>query len=103
MKKINSVSDALFAVAHRLQTYGWARGNYGDKNGPNCIMGAVWYADVKPGYHSAVIHAINDVFGPMKLGRGRSVVTWNDEPGRTKDDVINALLDAARELKLGGE
>jgi hypothetical protein len=37
----------------------------------------------------------------MNLHLGRGVAAWNDEPGRTKAEVVEALTKTAAEVRAG--
>ena len=45
---------------------------------------------------NSVIHGCDMV---MTLDLGRGVALWNDEPGRTKDEVVEALTKVAAEVR----
>ncbi len=69
---------------------GWCQGAY-KRNGCFCLSGALLEVDVKcfDLEYDAVRKALR-VDGYLS--------TWNDAPGRTKDDVLNLLDNGIRRL-----
>ena len=110
------VSDeeaALLRAAERIEKYGWRQGDAGEAGQPQCLVGAISSAcdDLTPGrgafddtFMGAYGRAFDDTFMGA-LDRVISVVEaddwtlgivqWNDDAGRTKDEVIDVLRRAA--------
>lgn len=93
--KIEPYQQALLDAATYLETHGWCqnRAYDGDKS---CMAGAVYrvihgkdFVGVElPLYRQArfaIVDSINDL-----------VVSWNDKPGRTVEEVTAALREAAK-------
>lgn len=61
---------------------------------PVCAYGAMWAA--RGGDDSLILSAID------AMGLGGSLATWNDQPGRTADDVIERFRQTAKGLRETG-
>lgn len=91
-----TVSDVLLAAADVLYRDGWTQGKAHGRDGSHCVAGAIQIAAglglnaiaLTDGYMAA-FRAFSDVVP------GMWVAEWNDVPGRTADEVIHALKDAA--------
>lgn len=84
------ISEILFKAAERFETHGWVQGRLGPVEGPNCATGVLSYVQPKPWYSQNLI--------AESLLRGfidTELVTWNDEPGRTKEEVQDLFIAAA--------
>jgi|SRR6478752_6384756 len=108
--------DVLNQTADLIDRQGHNQGGYctfDDKgvpqlNGPLCVMGAMNLvvnggrsirhstsperAQLKGKSRNMLMKKINELTG----FRERQPVRWNDEPGRTKEEVVNALREAAQ-------
>lgn len=85
----------LREAAAIIERDGWCQGDYRDGK-KRCAVGAI--ADARPPdwpdrLFDAVDSAIEAVVGTAILP------DWNDAPGRTKDEVIAALLSAANQAE----
>jgi hypothetical protein len=82
----------LLAAANYIEEHGWCQGALENINGQVCLVGALDktkdYND--QGYYPAIL-AIQDIIGP-RFGE------WNDQPGRTKEDVVNLLRQVAHNV-----
>lgn len=97
------------AIEH-INVHGWAQGANLDTNGQVCLQGAFakWQLrknDVMATCDTllmAILVArtveILDLMG-VDAGQFISIPFWNDFPGRTKDEVIDALTTAAKKLR----
>lgn len=93
---------SLFAeAADIVEERGWWQGHYFGPNGEVCLIGACLAAQTGA-RRSADLPAdfrfgwVEDALEPL-LGRwGRSAV-WNDDPARTKDEVVALLRQAAQQ------
>lgn len=91
-------SNILYRSADVLMLHGWIQGR---PSGPDgfCVLGAIGLisgADALEPPTELVSRALRDV-----IGRG-SLIEWNDDPGRTKSEVIQALQEAARRVNPDG-
>jgi hypothetical protein len=70
-----------------IRQYGWVQGWYGSYDDGFCILGAIGtgIGDLEGKSHEVVEKLTKTVCAPLN--------TWNDAPGRTKDEVL-ALLEA---------
>lgn len=97
-----------YREAARVVREGWCQGAYDDEEGCHCVMGAL---HVGFGLSlSETTKADEDAMSaPLAASlrlrlRGtpkRAVVSWNDAPGRTAEDVAEALERCAEELERG--
>ncbi len=88
---LDEVGKATWAIADYIEEHGWVQGHYGDiyGNGPVCIMGAM-QALYKTEMHPSC-QKIRKV-----IGGNRNIVDYNDTVGRTKEEVITMLKQAAK-------
>lgn len=114
--KTKTAADVLRHAALIIEEHGWNQGNYMDAQGHVCAMGAIgkalgapWY-DSGQGFessyyriepytshetlHSAAVLALMAKINPGDRAP-RGVPEWNDDVGRTRDEVIAALRAAA--------
>jgi hypothetical protein len=116
---MSNVADTLEHAADLLETVGWvqgasvAYGEYDIDGRPSqivgyCASGALHRASGLE-YESAMSAMACEIVGcngdhsghllwPMGL-RSATVVGWNDEPGRTKYEVIDKMRRAAKNLR----
>jgi len=78
------------AVLRRLKTYGWCQGRLGDIPGPNCLNGALLYCSME---NRPTWDVIFDIWYRSGMN-GLSIASWNDEPGRSFEEV-EAMLERA--------
>lgn len=103
------LADVYEKAAEYLEEYGWSQGKdqfitYGEEGGPRCIMGAIQSAggygqlrELAAEFFAEVLeldYPINEYASPAVRP-----IRWNDEPGRTKDEVVNTLLGLANKLR----
>lgn len=97
--------------AEELATKGWVQGSMWGPMGSRCaFMVIVDCANTKT---EASVPSV-DILGTFTnhLSRSESefrrnvsphpIVVWNDEPGRTKEEVIDAFIGCAKELRNKG-
>jgi hypothetical protein len=96
--------DVLRGGLENIRTYGWTQHEFGDINDGFCINGAVNYAGTgdsvwvrleHPNFKvlQSAKHALRNVFDILFLAE------WNDEPGRTKEEVIALFEQAIAKLE----
>lgn len=87
-------------VATILGRDGWLQGERGADGGPRCALGAIYGAQNSQ-YASADTSQLYTVacerFGNHNV---LSLVTWNNDLGRTKEEVIAFFEDLAADLEL---
>lgn len=102
-------ADVLEQAADLVETVGWTQGSYlrtdhGDGTAVGyCTMGACRQVlripedDIVMGFRTpayvAAIHAL------IKQVNDPNIIGWNDTPDRTRDEVIEALRLAAKDLR----
>jgi len=85
------VAQILLDAADLIETYGWVQGRLGTCEVGFCITGALRQASqwgIRQGCGEAQ-RALHRSLGGMNPS------TWNDVPGRTKEEVIAQLRKAA--------
>ncbi len=81
-----------------IKAYGWIKGDLGDKHRGFCATGAIQEAAQGSGVASKkVIWAVENYLNTK--GINKSLVGYNDNPYRNRDEVINVLKDAADALR----
>lgn len=100
-----NIAEVLTRAADVIDERGWCQGEAWAPGGQVCAHGAIWEAlgiDRIDYDQGELTTGARPVFGAAcdairrHIGPGRSVTGWNDEPGRTKDDVTAALRAAAK-------
>jgi hypothetical protein len=88
-------SQVLYKAADVLGALGWCQGRLQDEEGRVCAYGAIKVAlDADPfGYAGS--HAITAAFAFNRANGTTSITTYNDELGRTKEEVQAAFRRAA--------
>lgn len=85
-------ADVLRRAADLLEEFGWCQGDYGSKEaGAFCAVGACRQA-------SSDLNFRRDEYGlmwPESALELDNVPPWNDDPARTKEEVIARLREAA--------
>ena len=89
MVKDTTVRGVLLAAARLIERKGWCQGAGTDARGRHCLMGALNEVGTIRGIDRARTAL-------MRQFPGSFVTTWNDEPWRTKKQVLTALRTAAR-------
>lgn len=103
-----TTAEILDCAADYLRVHGWRRGTYNwktllggpdepDGSGPCCVVGAIHRADessrLSDSERGAAASALAEVICAGCPLNG--VAGWNDQPGRTADEAIDALMEAA--------
>ena len=108
-------SEVLRKAADEIRRRGWYQGEFApieadDDSCPVCAWGAInvahsgdprnWYVEGAPGEESPALQvlaiaATGDAF--------RSVPSWNDDPERTVEEVLDAFERAAVAAEAAGE
>lgn len=80
----------LLDAAQYIRVHGWCQGYLKDGTGGVCVLGAITTVHKDPYLMGASIEKLEAYIHswPAK---------WNDVPGRTKEQVIQALEEAARQ------
>lgn len=107
---LDEVGRRLLRAAEIIRTRGWCQGTLFDINGAVCTLGAIQIArrDANGGFYyempeyARVTEYVRENGGHVSGNEGlHYVARWNDMPGRTADDVINALTQAAFHREIG--
>ena len=99
-----AVAEVLEETAQRVERDGFAQHAFWDPvTGRYCTRGHFtrvaldkYHLVEDYGFAGSVIHGCDMV---MTLDLGRGVALWNDEPGRTKDEVVETLTKVAAKVR----
>ncbi len=93
--------EVLRKAAAHIEEYEWDRLRWGSEGNACCAVGAI-QAVLGHGYDDQW-YALRDAATESLRGHvsGEYVTRWNGTPGRTKDEVIAALLGAADACEVG--
>lgn len=99
---MTAAEEVLRKAADRLETGGWCQHTSVDREGRYCAAAAIDYAtgyDPVDGYDNRMV-ATGLYDAAMALlaehvGDPGGIVSWNDAPGRTAEQVIHAMREAA--------
>lgn len=90
----------LLKAADLLESNGWCQYTYRDYRGQRCLMGALhdasWSEQLDDGFGGrlpSVSHSL--AVGHLMCRLGGSISHWNDHPGRTQEEVVAVLREAA--------
>ena len=88
--------EICLKAAVRLREVGWQQGGVGHSVGPHCMLGACrwavgWYTGTATRCDVADADAAAFEATYAAAGGITGVAAWNDEPGRTVEEVIAAL------------
>lgn len=85
-------SEVALAAKDVILDHGWVQGDFFGPNGEVCLSAAIRMVGWQEG--DSLVH---------KAVRARTgldaAFRWNDQPGRTKQEVLDLLDDVARDLK----
>jgi hypothetical protein len=95
----DQVADVLDDAADLLERNGWAPG-IGD--GGHCALGALYHV-AGPSHRRENQLAVDALVAALGLERGYAVAVWNDDPGRTKQQVLDAFRAAAKQERMRPE
>ena len=108
-----TISDVLSRAADAIQERGHCKGNFVDAAGNLCVAGALYLAAGLPvvgiakprdGWDAAKSYAdADEAAAAFRRYVGSSVYTWNDQPERTKEEVVAALRAAAEQHRQQGD
>ena len=91
--EIDGAAKILLDAADHIERHGWCQNVYTNGLGDVCIMGTLLQVVQWPDYLEG---RAKEVFPRLKKYLGVTRVDdWNDEPGRTKEQVVAALRGGA--------
>lgn len=89
-----SVKEILILAKERLEE-GWGQGRYyNNETQCYCIAGAIWQCTGGLPGGNAAIAAVAKAIKPDALTSEGTVVKWNDDPRRTKQEVLQKIQEA---------
>lgn len=104
-----ALADVYERAAEYLEEYGWQQGASGTQGQARCFIGATYSAvytnttcDDDISWRNADNlwrQANNFAAKTLRIGDEWKILYWNDDPARTKDEVINVLHGLANKLR----
>jgi len=96
------VSELAMKTIELLEDKGWTQGHYTNDDGQHCLVGAIFTTadghDSSTEYDSISANLIDElVIAARRKYDSPSLISltwWNDQPNRTKEEVIDLLLTA---------
>ena len=103
-KPLTAEGELLLAAADYLENHGWCQGKLTEPNGAACAIGAMHCGigalrfgerpDTDKGLRISETITGFSLYLAKQTGNGR-IADWNDAPGRTKEQVVSMLREAA--------
>lgn len=92
-------AEVLRKAAEYLATRGWKQNTVGEHGGPRCAVGSIWSASGWTGNRADLDTLVESAWNEMEAHLGvPSLARWNDERGRTREEVIAKLREVADKL-----
>lgn len=88
--ELDQAGHYLLAIADYIEEHGWCQGVGRNVEGRVCLSYALH--SVSPNWHEN-----NEMYRRLHLATGAedTLFRWNDEPGRTREEVVSACRRAA--------
>jgi hypothetical protein len=104
---VTQIAEVLDEAVAYLDNYGWLQGDYAqaEKECPVCAVGAINVAAFGTPYPSSsngswdVTSEIAETVVEQMQILGFDLAAWNDQEGRTKEEVTEALRSTAEKLR----
>ena len=93
---IKTPQQILLDAANLLEERGWCQDEFQNKQGQMCMLGAMRVA-----LWDKVIYPAHPAYGlacDATGMNGMKIAEWNDTPGRTQQEVISKLREAAQRI-----
>lgn len=90
LARLTPAKQALLDAAQYIRDHGWCQGRFYDGDRV-CLLGALIVSTQGRQEYAAAAAALYQANGPVSS----DAHDWNDAPGRTKEEVIAALEQAA--------
>ena len=94
--ELDEASKVLLRAADYIEKWGWCQYDLRDARGRVCLMGAIYSVAGEQGLMKDAIE--KTLFAFNSFADGPLPSTWDDAPGRTKEEVCAKL----RSVALGG-
>ena len=95
--------EVLSRAADAIEEHGWTQGNSGNTQIGFCISGAMMHVGFSFHALDRAYDILCDRLGVLgchpTLTRRIMIPKWNDEPGRTKEQVVTMLRELASSLE----
>jgi hypothetical protein len=92
--------QVLREAAEVIKQRGWIQGRLRDKQGRVCAIGAISHVfDTDLALRCGAVGAEQNLRKYLSIDGGDeiTIASWNDKPGRTKEEVVQAMLHVADE------
>lgn len=102
---VDEAADVLERAADLLESGpGWCQRTYLDSDGRMCMLGAVrraagWWTVIEPDRSRDAYVRAEHAHNILDAFLGMPVAIWNDQHGRTADEVVDKLKHAAKSLR----
>jgi hypothetical protein len=87
--KLDDVTKLLIEGRERIEQ-GWCQGRF-EAKGSFCMLGAIRYDHQTTKWRRAARKRLARALGLGQEADGNHIPNWNDAPGRTKDEVLQAF------------
>jgi hypothetical protein len=98
----DQVADVLDDAADLLERGGWIRGALEDR-GAHCALGALVVVDLENQHRYLARAALAKQVGLNPDRAGNWLANWNDDPLRTRQEVLDAFRAAAKQERMRPE
>lgn len=88
-----NANNLLLKARDIIEDKGWVQERWQDEEGRVCVTEAIWQAH-RTGYSAAAFMNAKDKLRET-IGQF-GLMEWNDSPGMTEEEVLNALEVAAK-------
>ena len=95
-----TISD-LDAIYRILDRQGWIQGMLGRPGGPRCLAGSLYEATGRWDLHHQRERTAR-IINALGFRSEEAAARWQDEPGRTKEDVLLRIQRAKATFAKGG-
>ena len=93
------LADAYEQAANWIDTHGWFGNRREHRSAPACFAIALQQTSHYTLSNKAFRWAVQVLELPLGITPIMSIFEWNDDPSRTKDEVINVLHGLANKLR----
>lgn len=94
----SQIAADLAAAAEYIEAHGWIQHRTGSPGGPVCAAGALRAVASAPAWEPQTVgqyERYSDSWGAASDYLGQSLAGWNDNPTRTREEVVAALRAAS--------
>lgn len=88
------IKNELIKIKEVLLSKGWVQGSFTDLYGSHCLLGALDVVSSSYYDPACLRRHLRGALHNRTKGEVTNLVTFNDAPGRTKEEVISLIDDA---------